>query len=37
MGRNFKFPTQDSFFGINIFWRFGGLKNGSHFLKKRHL
>jgi fucose 4-O-acetylase-like acetyltransferase len=30
---NFKFQVQDSFWNI-ILWRFGDLKNESHFLKK---
>ena len=29
-----KFQAQDSFFGIFFFFRFGDLKNTSHFLKK---
>ena len=35
MGGKFKFQAQDSFLeNIYIFFRFGDLKNESHFLKK---
>jgi hypothetical protein len=33
MGGNFKFQVQDSDLEY-FFWRFGDLKNESHFLKK---
>ena len=36
MGGNFQFQVQDSDLEY-CFWRFGDLKNESHFLKKRHL
>ena len=36
MGGNFKFQVQDSFLEY-FFFRFGHLKNESHFLKKSHL
>ena len=35
-GGKFKFQAQDSF-SEYFFWRFGDLKNASHFLKKSHL
>ena len=34
MGGNFKFQVQDRFLEY-FFWRFGDLKNESHFLKKK--
>jgi hypothetical protein len=34
MGRNVKFQVQDSFLECFFFWKFGDLKNESHFLKK---
>ena len=33
MGGNFEFQVQDSFLEY-FFWRFGDMKNTSHFLKK---